>query len=97
MRNIQRQDANNPWHATAQKIFDLLGGIVQSVGNGYIANAQNRPAIAAIEAQAIRDERRDMIISESMRRSQLAICPSNSDHDYIVQGSGETDSDSDVD
>ncbi|CAF1068006.1 unnamed protein product [Rotaria sordida] len=51
-------------------VLDFASRVATTIGETYIAHAQSRPAIAAIEAQAARDERRDMIIYEIVINGQ---------------------------
>lgn len=92
---MQREGINDQQSTTMQTVLGFSAQIVRALVDAYTADVNNRPTLAAIEAQAIRDERRDMLVYESMQSAQSAIEFSNSHRGYIVQSSGETDSDSD--
>ena len=92
---MQRDGASNQQSIITQRLLDFAGQFIHTIANSYIADLQTRPALAAIEAQATRDERRDMLVYEMALFTRPSIRFDNSSRDYITERNQESDSDSD--
>jgi 3-isopropylmalate dehydratase small subunit len=94
---MQRYDVNNPQSTALKTCLDFASVVAKYMADIYTTNIQSRQVIAAIEAQTVRDERQDRVLYESMQPTLLPIDFLNNNRSYRVEGSGETDSDSDSD